>query len=161
MAHYPSHNSDQDRERRRDEVKKVYVKDRRADDQTAIAQGAVIDAMIREQNMNKSNGMESHIQTGIAAVVLMLIGWVGYSITSLKETTVAMAVSDRQVVTELNYLKSDLRTAVANNYTKEDAQRDILQFSEKVTDLSVRVKHMEKQLGAVVMEHKTGAHKSK
>ena len=88
---------------------------------------------------------EQHSQSVLAAIIVALLVWVGYSVS---KNTTAIAVMGHQfnaMQSQMNFMQTQLTAANTNNYTSTDALRDFGRVNKQLDELKVDVKEIGKE----------------
>jgi len=102
----------------------------------------------------RSSAFERHLQTGLAVLVIGLMGWVGITtsdtsrisaVTSARLDLMAEATAIRMdlMAEALTDLKKQVRLSSKNRYTRQDAQRDYTQNLRRFETIEKRITKLE------------------
>jgi len=91
----------------------------------------------------RSNSFERHLQTGLAVIVISLIGWVGITTLEISRTSAVTAVRMDMMAEALKDLKKQMYNSSKNRYTRQDAQRDYTQNMRRFESIEKRITLLE------------------
>jgi hypothetical protein len=82
---------------------------------------------------------EQHAQTVLTSLAVMIMAWVGYTLTGLQTTIAGMAVEIRTLQGEVQHL----RTLASDRYTATQADRDKAQVRQEIDRIHSRLRSLE------------------
>lgn len=91
----------------------------------------------------RSSAFERHLQTGFAVIAISLMSWVGFTTYG---TSVALATLGERVAwmgESMKELRAQLVAESAGRYTREDSQRDYVQYSRRFEAIESRLNKLE------------------
>lgn len=96
--------------------------------------------MSEEENSTK---VEQHIRTVAVGISLVLLTWVGVTLTQNLETLAAMDEKVKHMGADIQELKQQLNRATADRYTWKDAQSDKANINYRISALESRLDKLE------------------
>ena len=95
------------------------------------------------EDRRSSRTFERHLQTGLAVIVVSLIGWVGITTLEISRTSAVTAVRMDMMAAALTDLKKQVRASSKDRYTRQDAQRDYTQNMRRFEGIEKRITALE------------------
>jgi len=89
--------------------------------------------------------VESHIQTGFAAVLTALVMWMGYSMVDMIKEQVKSTTQMTQLRDDVKGLQSQLLTSNSDRYTANEARRDMTTIGVTMQKLEDRLDRLERR----------------
>lgn len=99
-----------------------------------------------EERRARTNGsaLERHITAGVAAVMLALLGWVGFSMIDLGKEQVKTTTQLTQVRDDMRNLQDQYIRGTADRYTASEARRDLAIVNAAMQRLDERIERVER-----------------
>ena len=95
------------------------------------------------EDRRSSRTFERHLQTGLAVIVISLIGWLGMTTLETSRISAVTAARMDMMVDALVDLKKQVRTSSKGRYTRQDAQRDYTQNMRRFESIEKRITVLE------------------
>lgn len=101
-----------------------------------------------EDSARQTTPWERHIQSILTAIVIGLLGWLGFSVTETNQSIAGI----QQQLTDFNRRLERTELSVVDRYTASQADRDLLRIEASIERNSLRIRDMEqtiaRQLGS-------------
>jgi len=82
---------------------------------------------------------ENHVQTGLQALIVLLVGWLGYTTNNLQVEVAKLRTE--QAITSVEIVR--LRDSSADRYTSTQAQDEFKSLRQELRDIDKRMTSLE------------------
>lgn len=88
-----------------------------------------------DENVNSRSVFETHAQTIIASVMLIIISWAGYSLNEQGKTQAEMVQQISFLQMQIKDLKENLKEATQSRYTRQDHMAYAADIAQTILDI--------------------------
>jgi acetylornithine/succinyldiaminopimelate/putrescine aminotransferase len=100
-------------------------------------------AIIYDRRKEDSSMTERHIQTFLGAIILMVMGWVGFQVTEQQKVIASMQVRIESMKEDIGDIKNDLKVATNDRFTATEAQKRQEACNDRMQRLEERIRELE------------------
>jgi len=112
------------------------------------------------QGSPEKGALEKHFQTIFSTLILGILAWVGTSTLESRENIIKLSSSSSTIESRLSEVKNQINMAMSTNYTKDDANRDLVSVlgrikavEDKQINMDKHLMHIRKEYDVLLLEH--------